>query len=343
MTDRFPVEPLSEKRWQQIKKNVLEQAAALDAAAMVEPEPPQRAPRAAWIGAGAVLAAAAAAIVFLLRPPGDAAPVARAPEPSATAATSHVVTNDDSATMTAGDVTVEVAARSSVMALERAPDAWTVSLESGSAHFAVPPRDGRPSFVVEAGRTRVEVIGTAFTVTRAPGAASASVTVEHGVVRVTDADALVVLHDGEQWPGNDGVVGASASGSDAERASEDEGERASDEEAVASARASVRESTRDGIDRAAVLAPPPVVPSQRDRYRAAEAAEATDPDRALAEYAALAREGGAWGAPALMSEARLAAELHHDADARALAQRYLDEHPDGINAEDARELLRRLR
>jgi outer membrane protein assembly factor BamD (BamD/ComL family) len=80
-----------------------------------------------------------------------------------------------------------------------------------------------------------------------------------------------------------------------------------------------------------------------ERFRRAAALESTDPATALAEYAALAREEGPWGANALYAQARLELELGHTGRARTLLERYLARYPSGVNAEDARALLRRLR
>jgi len=46
---------------------------------------------------------------------------------------------------------------------------------------------------------------------------------------------------------------------------------------------------------------------------------------------------------ALYAQARLELELGHTGRARTLLERYLARYPSGVNAEDARALLRRLR
>jgi hypothetical protein len=85
------------------------------------------------------------------------------------------------------------------------------------------------------------------------------------------------------------------------------------------------------------------LPTPRARYQAAESLEASDPAAAIATYDALVREGGPYAAPALVAACRVELEQHHTERARALCERYLAEHASGINAEDARALLARMR
>ena len=315
---RFPVEPLSEKRWQEIRRKVMAEAAlASDAPAAPTPVPRGR----IAIGVFAAVAAAAA-LVSIVRVP-----------PRAALSLSRVVTDASTATASAGDATVSLAEHTSVLVIERSPDTWIVSLESGSAHFDVPTRGDRPAFTVEAGRTRVVVVGTAFTVTREPGASSASVSVDHGAVHVTDGSTDVLLHDGEAWPEARARV---APHEVVPSAAEPTGPPT---QATSEARVRPHPTVVASTSPHPVAAP---APSARDRYREAESREASDPQAALAAYAELSENGGAWSAPALMSAARLEAELGHAARARAMAERYLAQHPDGINADDARALLRRV-
>ena len=70
--------------------------------------------------------------------------------------------------------------------------------------------------------------------------------------------------------------------------------------------------------------------------------EASDPDRADALYAQLQRAGGPWAANALFARGRLAADRGQRERAAALLAAYLRRHPAGLNAADARHLVRTL-
>lgn len=340
MSDRpqFPVEPLGEKRWNEIRRNVLAEASLAVATVMPAPAPPSRAP----FYAGALSLALAAAALFVVGQPATIEP------PASTL--SRVVTDDSSATTTAGDATVALGAHTSVLIIERSPDTWVVSLEHGSAHFEVPARHERPAFTVEAGRTRVRVIGTAFTVVREPGATSASVTVDHGAVGVTDGSVDVVLHDGDAWPEREPPAATTttaeidplAAPSTADATSTSRADGTATARVITPATGETTAQTTAPADMTAAADATATSPAtDRERYRDAVQREATDPAGALALYEALASGTGVWSAPALMSQARLESELGHPERAHALAETYLARYPTGLNAEDARELLRR--
>jgi transmembrane sensor len=90
--------------------------------------------------------------------------------------------------LTSGSSTVEVGLVS--------PSYTELVLESGSARFDVAPNPER-RFAVRAGSTRIEVLGTRFTVERE--APRVRVAVEHGRVRVI-------------WPGGESLLGAGEAG-----------------------------------------------------------------------------------------------------------------------------------
>ena len=90
---------------------------------------------------------------------------------------------------------------------------------------------------------------------------------------------------------------------------------------------------------APVVEPQPSIATPRDRYHEAQSIEASEPTRALAIYAALAPEGGTYGAAALFAEAELEDRLGHHDRARSIAEDYLSRYPEGINADAARLLL----
>ena len=75
------------------------------------------------------------------------------------------------------------------------------------------------------------------------------------------------------------------------------------------------------------------------RFEQATSREASDPSAALRIYRGLAREDGPWAENALYAQARLELELGHRANAQRLLHSYLDCHPAGANASDARSLF----
>ncbi|VCU70069.1 fec operon regulator FecR [Pigmentiphaga humi] len=110
------------------------------------------------------------------------------------------------------EVTLDVATRLEVALYRRRRE---IRLEQGQAVFDVSRDPSRP-FVVMAGRTRVAVLGTRFSVRHTPGfpgADTVRVTVDHGRVRVSggvSGDAAVELTDGQQVSGDGGGLGAVA-------------------------------------------------------------------------------------------------------------------------------------
>lgn len=358
---RIPVEPLSERRWNAVRERVLVDAPLARTEGRLESQERAPAQRGPWMVAA--LAVAAAALVMVRAVP-SAAPSGLGSE--------RVVTGDEPSYATAGDVRIDVGAHASVHAIEIEPDRWVVSVEHGEAHFEVPPRLGRPDFVVDAGQTHVVVIGTGFTVAREGGAPTGSVHVEHGRVRVSERGVEHVLGDGERWPALAAVAPAAVAPADpgshahavdvAEVAAPAEPIVAASEPAerplhgsaaahVATTASAAERSTTEATEPSAsapapsevAAPPPPAIPSDAAaRFAEAQRLERTDPTRALALYAGLADEGGPWGANALYAGGRLEADLHHGARAQALLQRYLARHPEGPNAEDATDLLRSL-
>lgn len=371
------VEPLSERRWASIEEKVLERIDAEPLRPVHDRARPSRVRRAGFAVGGVLAAAAAVALALWARPE----PV----RDEALLASSRVVTAGDVVHTTAGDVSIRVAPRSSLLVLERSRDTWLVSIEHGEATFSVPPRRERAPFAVEAGLVRVEVVGTRFSVAREAGTSTATVVVTEGTVRVVASGEETLVHAGERWPEAEAArselepVEPSAPGGD-EASAESAGASSADADELAALepserrrRAGVRRSVTprearsggevvaapvepaeplgasqtDGMAAPAAPVPPAVVepaaPTLRERFAHAESLERAAPSTALAEYAALAREGGSWGANALFAQGRLELELGHRERARALLERYLAEHPSGLNAEDARALLERSR
>ena len=204
---------------------------------------------------------------------------------------------------TLGETELTLAAESDVRVTGSDAQGWLVELLEGRVDCEVSPRRGRPAFVVQAGETRVSVIGTRFSVERA--GESARVSVREGHVRVEDGNTVILLGAGERWPEKSAVpppIGASKSRSRAVRRNSD--------------------PLQESFDRAALL-------------------EASDPDAAARIYANLSKTRGPWAANALYAEARLELGRGHTERARALLQRYLTRYPKGVNARDVRALLAR--
>ena len=180
---RLPIDPLDEAAWKRVEERVVLEPPAID-----RPAPPSRAWR--WV-AGAGLAVACAALVLALLPREAA------PDP----VTTRVRTDAASTAMELGEVAVEVAPHTTLVAMGSDDAGWEVVLGHGAAEFVVPPRQGRPSFRVIADDVTVEVVGTRFAVRHEPGAAEpVVVTVERGVVRVEARERAREVRAGQRWP-----------------------------------------------------------------------------------------------------------------------------------------------
>lgn len=317
------IEPLSERQWSRVERELfarIEQEAAEPAAAQARGEELPRW-RAARVAAALVLAGAAAAIgggvAMRWVTPG-------APTHEVAASPSRITTDAAGSHLNVGEATLDVGPQSTVSV--RGDDAHGVTLvvQRGRVECEVPPRHGRPPFAVEAGDVMVRVIGTHFAVTR--GASSTEVDVQRGVVQVTEGAERVDVHAGETWPAASRRPPLSAP-------------------AVPAPAPSPATATRDSTPSApsGASAVSPGSPNPRDRYTAASRLEATRPDQAIAIYQELAAKGGPWGMNALFAEGRLEADRGHTDDARRLLGEYLSQYPSGPNAEDARQLVQRLR
>ncbi|MDF2696317.1 MAG: hypothetical protein K0S65_4700 [Labilithrix sp.] len=141
---------------------------------------------------GAAVAAAVVSIRAALGPGDGAKPVAMlapAPPASASVPERRVVLAD-------GSVAEPLDDRTRLRVVEDARMMTVVDLEAGAARFDVKPNFSRP-FRVRAGPVTVEVLGTAFTVSREGG--KITTTVEHGHVRVERGDERVDLHAGNTF------------------------------------------------------------------------------------------------------------------------------------------------
>ena len=92
---------------------------------------------------------------------------------------------------------IDVAPSSAITLADERDGATVVRLERGTVTCEVAPRGSRAPFVVEAGTTRVTVIGTRFGVTRVGDRAEVWVT--HGTVEVGDDGVTQLVHAGERY------------------------------------------------------------------------------------------------------------------------------------------------
>lgn len=246
----------------------------------------------------------------------------------------------------------------------------SVFLSRGSATFEVAPRTNRPPFFVWAGTTRVRVVGTKFTVSRSER--GSAVSVQSGVVEVVDANETKLLYKGDFWPPQalqpgEEPQGARPHGTGSPSANPRKHTRITngnthshrDAKSHVVATSQVKGSPgatstsevggvagspeeRAKVDLAA--REPQAIPTIATRFEQASALERKEPERALALYRALAREGsGSWNQNALFAAARLQADRGQKEGAIATLEEYLRKYPHGANAEDAKSLVKLLR
>jgi ferric-dicitrate binding protein FerR (iron transport regulator) len=355
---RVEVEPPSDARWARIERDLF---AKLDAApapvqlpvdALVDDLLARPAPRPqAWAAAAATLGAIAATVAMMafLRSSSFAG---HAADPVT------LTTTDTAMAFVVGESELTMAPLSSVAVTGDDQRGMDVALEHGTVTCEVAPRHGRPPFRVDAGDVHVRVIGTRFTVTRDP----ASVSVAHGVVEVTAAGQVTILHDGERWPAlpaGDGAnvppgtaSGAAAAASDAAKAKAARRAHAGTRHLGAASPAAddgFDDDDPSSLDDPAAQASAPVaapaIPTASPAQQAFEAAthdERTHPGRAAAAYQELAAGATPWAPNALFALARLEADRGHRSEAADLLRSYLARYPSGLNAADARVLLQRL-
>jgi hypothetical protein len=334
---RPPVEPLSRPAWDRVEAGVF---ARLDRGEHLLPSVDHDAPTFGhapfglaaigparrWALAGALAAAASLALFWRFGPAHDeaaqnldvaqTAPTAIA-APAAPRHEARIVSTDAPTETTLGEAVITLAAHSDVAVAGSDADGWLVRLDAGQVDCEVAPRRGRPPFVVQAGEAKVSVVGTRFTVTREGSAARVSVS--EGQVQVDSGSAHVLLGPGDSWPGE---LEATPDIAPVEPEQADEPARA--------------EPVRG--KRAAYV----VTPRAQQRFERAARLEAKDPKAALSIYQQLARGKGPWAANALYAQARLELERGRPQRAEPLLRRYLERHPQGMNAADVRKLLAQI-
>jgi hypothetical protein len=318
----LPVEELPDVSWQRIERKLFAQLASA-APRVASPAPASGGNRRTWIYAGGTLAAAAVAAVIVavsVRASHDGS----AEQPgSSPRSPSRIATADAPSAVSVGDVSLEMAPHSALLVDDDRERGVLFVLERGEATFRVAPVGDRPPVVVQAGDVRIEVIGTAFAVSREGD--SARVMVYEGVVSLVQGGKRQRLAPGSVWPA-----------APAPQPALEQPAPADDEAAPASPR-----PRKPHTDRPAA-SPPLAAPSlsDKDRYQSAQKLERSDPDRARALYGELVQGGGKWAPNALYAHALLEDRLGDRAAARKLLQQYLSRYPDGLNASDARELLK---
>lgn len=311
---KIELEPLSEARWARVER------AVLDAGALGERLAPDVTPR--WrLAAGLlVLAGALAAIAGGL--------AWRALQPETRGGATRVETAANGSRVEFGESTIDVGPTSAVRLAGDDSHGVIVTLDTGRVECDVTPRRGRPPFLVEAGSVEVRVIGTHFVVARTND--SIVVDVQRGQVEVTSNGQRSLVSAGSHWPASSDVAAEAPPPLGAP---------------AAPARDTSAGHGVPAETHAAAPAPIRAVPSlsPREQYEAASKLEKQQPAAAIAQYRELAHQGGAWGENALFAAGRLEADRGDQDEARRLLREYLGRYPAGPNANDARQLLDRLR
>ncbi len=305
---RLDIDPLDKPRWDRIERSLRDRLEREP----VTPAPPRTRPVVAIVLAGVAAVAIGGIAWERLRP---SVQTHEAP------AVTRVETQGTPAHVEFGEARLEVSAHSSARIEGTDTAGIVVSLDQGAIECEVPPRRGRPAFIVHAGDVNVRVIGTHFRMARA--GVGADVTVERGTVEVEWHGATTLVHEGSAWP---------VASVDKPEATDVAGgpppiPSASTAKPVASA----------GATQVAVV-PPVVTLSSRERYERALTLEASEPEAALAIYREVAAGDDSWAMNALYAEARLEHERGYKDLARKRLAEYLQRYPSGPNANDAREL-----
>lgn len=309
MSERPPVEPLSDVAWARVERGLWSR---LDAAPEPERQPPS--PR-RWIWVAAPLVAAMAIVFLVTRDRGE--PVTTPPE---TADVRVVAPATAATTATFDDAHIELAPASAVLMRRDRP---ATILERGAAWFSVAPRVDRPPFTVLAGDTTVRVLGTRFRVARHDD--RVTVEVDHGRVEVQLRDRVQILGANQHW-----------SSEAPERVETD----------LPPPPPPPPPPVKPTIPDPVPVVPKPADPKPRvddqARFEQLSVLEKKDPQAAITGYLEIAQRGSKWAPIALFAAARLAAD-RKDPRAEQLLTSYLKRFPKHANADDALELLARIK
>ena len=335
---QIEVEPLSEQRWSKIERSLLARLALeTNDATQRAPDPRPRKVGGAWLLAAALVGALGVGVF-----------AARAlPEPAAIEQPSRVTTGAISSHLALSGLSLDIEPQSAVVVGAETPQGLLIVVDRGSIVCQVAPRPSDAPLIVQAGAARVRVLGTRFSVTRL--GESARVKVQEGVVEVSSGGRNWRVRGGEVWPA---VVTAAAPPElvhvpnvppptvteDIERGAPPPGrpvtiatkprsapELAPPEATSAPTASEARSSSRQAV------------------FEKATTLERSDPKRASELYGSLEAGGDSWAQNALYARGRLQASRGNRVEARRLLERYIEQHPNGTNAEDARTVLQRLR
>ncbi len=213
------VEPLSRQAWERVETRLFERLGRGEHLPSANVSVRGPAPVRIWIGAAALVltgtvllwlvldtlhhvdtlhrAAPVATAPLAPAPMAAHAPVV-APAPRTASEVTRIVTTSAETRTTLGDAALTLAADSDVRVRGNDSEGWLIELERGEVECEVAPRRGRAAFVVQAGETRVSVVGTRFSVRRAGD--SVSVSVREGHVQVESGKRVALLGPGERWP-----------------------------------------------------------------------------------------------------------------------------------------------
>jgi ferric-dicitrate binding protein FerR (iron transport regulator) len=180
MSERPPVEQLSDVAWARVERGVFSRVESTVTHAASSREVASDKSR-GWLWVAVPLAAAA-----------EAASAEQEP--------ARVVAGTSPSAVTFADAHIMLDAQSAIT-MDQKGGKPTTTLEYGAAWFEVAPRGDRPPFAVVAGDLNVKVIGTRFRVARS--AEHVEVAVDHGTVEVHYHGKLTTLHDHEQWMSDD--------------------------------------------------------------------------------------------------------------------------------------------
>jgi hypothetical protein len=256
------------------------------------------------------------------------------PEQARVEQPSRITTGSTSSHLALPGLSLDVDPQSAVVVGAETRQGVLIVVDSGSIACNVAPRPSDAPLIVQAGETRVRVVGTRFRVTRL--GESARVSVQEGVVEVSSRGGTFRVAAGEEWP--------------SETARAETVENASTPLATADAikpssagRAGTVSAKPPAVAAAPVADRPAQEPSRQSVFEQAALLERSDPARASQLYASLESQRDSWAQNALYARGRLEATRGNRAEARRLLERYLARFPNGGNAEDARAVLSGLR
>jgi ferric-dicitrate binding protein FerR (iron transport regulator) len=193
MSERPPVEQLSDVAWARVERGVFSRVESTVTHAASSRDVGSEKTR-GWLWLAVPLAAAAAVALGFFGQHEAGQLASSDPEPA------RVVAGSSPSAVTFADAHITLDAQSAITMDQKAGKPVT-TLEYGGAWFEVAPRGDRAPFVVIAGDLNVKVIGTKFRVARS--AEHVEVGVDHGIVEVHYQGKLTTLHDHEQWASDD--------------------------------------------------------------------------------------------------------------------------------------------